>query len=508
MKTSSIKIIYILLLFFAANLSFKSYAEPNAKKQKKAKYVFFFIGDGMSSPQINMAEAALNEKEFKDIYYGNNKKNAPGESEIKHLCFSRFPAMGMATTFAQNRYITGSAAAATALATGHKTTINTIGKNGDHTKNYKNIAEQAKEQGKKIGIITSVSIDHATPAGFYAHVNNRNDFEKIDNQMIKTGFDYFAGGSVRFDTWKDKNIEQYKKEAAKNGYTYINTKTGFNKLNRKSGKVIATISLLDTDVSDGKALPYNIDLGKYKEEDKITLASFTKKGIELLDNPKGFFMMVEGGKIDWTGHANDVATNIQEVFALDKAIKTAYDFYLKHPDETLIIVTGDHETGGLTLGFAGTGYSSSYKDLSNQNISFKAFADTVDTWKKDGKITFEEAMEKTKKYFGLGNADLPLTGYEKERLHNAFIRSTEGKTDMSKEEEHLAYGKYDPFTVTITHILNNKAGVNWATYAHTALPVPVFAIGARQDLFNGYYDNTDIPKKISSAAGLNLFTDK
>lgn len=464
---------------------------------KTPKYVFFFIGDGMSNTQINVTEAALNDVNFK------LKSSSLKSVGIGALNIRKFPVVGMATTHAQDQYITDSAAAGTALASGSKTTVNTIGKNGDRTQNLKNMAEMAKEKGMKIGIVSSVSIDHATPACFYAHTNDRNDYQIIGEQLINSNFDYFAGGSVLYNKYVGKTLQQYKADAIAKGYKYVNTKADFNSLSKTSGKVIATLKRFDTNIQDGNAMPYALDLDiQASDDDKISLADFTQKGIDILDNEKGFFMMVEGGKVDWACHANDVVTSTFDMIAFDEAVKKALDFYNNHKEETLIIITGDHETGGLTLGFSATDYGNSFDKLNYQNISFQEFTYKVASWKTAGTKTFAQALDEVKTAFGLGDAtkNLALSTYETGLLSNAFTKSMGGSLSLLPEELKLYYGTYDPFTVTVTHILNNKAGIDWTTYAHTAVPVPVFAIGQGQYEFSGYYDNTDLAKKIMTVA--------
>lgn len=480
---------------------------------KTPKYIIFLIGDGMATPQINMAEAALNEPSFRSSYEAQLRSaNAVGVADLN---IRKFPITGMATTHAEDRYITDSAAAATALATGRKTTINTIGMNGNRTESIETMAEMAKKKGMKVGIISSVSIDHATPACFYAHRPDRNDYEEIGNQLLTSDFDYFAGGSVCWNKRKTlKTAAEYKIEAEKNGYKYVDDKTTFEALNNQSGKVIATLNLLGTGgyTKDGSSLPYVVDFDQQKAEDKISLADFTRKGFEIMDNDNGFFMMVESGKIDWSCHANDVVTSTFDMLAFDDVIGAALDFYNEHPDETLIVITGDHETGGLTLGFSATDYETAFDLLKAQNISFQEFSYKVSDWaKSETRPTFEEALTEVTNNFGLKNETTDaeespnykkptyeLTDYEVGLLQKAFITSMEGKgaANMLPEELQLYYGTYDPFTVTITHILNNKAGIDWTTYAHTAVPIPVFAIGQGERLFSGYYDNTDVAKTI------------
>ncbi|MCG8410312.1 MAG: alkaline phosphatase [Bacteroidales bacterium] len=467
---------------------------------KTPKYIFYFIGDGMGAPQINVTEAALNEPEFQST---RTKSVGIGSLNLRQL-----PVTGMQTTHAEDRYITGSAASATALATGYKTSIGTIAMNSSHTKDYKTIAEMAKQKGLKVGIVSSVSIDHATPACFYAHTDSRSKYQDIGQDLINSNFDYFAGGSVRHNKYKNYSITNFINDASSNGYTYINTRSAFDALNKESGKVIATLEKFKTNTSDGCALPYLIDLDALNSpNDKITLSEFTAKGIELLDNDKGFFLMVEGGKIDWACHANDVVSSIYNTIEFDKAIGIAINFYKKHPNETLIVVTGDHECGGLTLGYSSTGYQTAFNLLQYQSMSYVEFENKVRNWAKTKNATFQTALNQAQAAFGLGNAslnsNLGISDYERNLLQNAFNRSMTGESTHEPEEISVIYGSYDPFTITITHILNNKAGIDWASYKHTAVPIPVFAMGQGMYEFSGYYDNTDVAKKIIKIAQLN-----
>lgn len=537
-KTNLLKTIGLSVVLSVASLAMFSCSDDNDSTgngdggdettlTNVPKYVIFLIGDGMSTPQINVAEAALNEPEFKKAYEEQtgqpiNLRSGTRAVGLGKMNIREFPIAGMANTHAEDRYITCSAAAATALATGYKTTINTIGMNGDRTRNLKTMAEMAKEKGMKVGIVSSVSIDHATPACFYAHTPDRNNFEEIGNQLLTSGFDYFGGGTVR---WNKRttltNAAEYKAEAATKGYKFVDTKAEFNVLNSESGKVIATLNLIGTGgyTGDSSAMPYVIDLDEQEEDNKISLADFTKKGFELLDNENGFFMMVESGKIDWACHANDVVTSTYDMIAFDEVIGAALDFYNEHPEETLIVITGDHECGGMTLGFAATDYETAFGLLKVQNISFMEFSMKVSQLAQQATPpTFEETLAEVTAAFGLVDEytdaekepnylepTYELSDYECNLLRNAFKVSMEGRgsANILPEELKLYYGNYDPFTVTITHILNNKAGVEWTTYEHTGTPVPVFAIGQGQDQFSGYYDNTDVAKKIISVAKLD-----
>jgi alkaline phosphatase len=467
------------------------FSEAQAKKAtdiyqgKQAKYVFYFIGDGAGMPQRTAAEMYL--------------KSVKGEDAT--LLMNTFPAQGITTTFANNRFITGSAAAATALASGIKTNINYIGVDKE-LNSVKNMAEMAKEKGKKVGIISSVSIDHATPACFYAHQPTRKMYHEIDMDLANSSFDFFGGGGmVDPEGKKSKNpLGNALETAKKNGFKLVNDKASFMALNKKSGRVIA----VNNHLPDAQALPYQMD----NTADDIALDEFTAKAIELLDNKKGFFLMVEGGKIDWACHANDAAAAIKDTLVFDDAITVAYKFYQKHPDETLIVITGDHECGGMSLGFAGTKYDSNFEILKKQKKSFQFFQDVVlADFKKEntGKADFSLIQPIITEYFGLafeGNDITSLKDYEIRQLENAFLKTMAGAVIKSGSSDFLLYGDYDPLVMEITHLLNNKAGIAWTSYSHTGVPVSTSAIGKGSEIFNGYYDNTDVAIKIMSFLGV------
>ncbi|MFW5489523.1 MAG: alkaline phosphatase [Desulfovibrio sp.] len=449
-------------------------------KGAPAKYVFFFIGDGMGIPQRSATQAFTNTKMEMD----------------------KFPAQGVTTTFANDRFITGSAASATALASGQKTNINYIGVDPNY-KPVQTVAEIAKSQGKKVGIVSSVSIDHATPAAFYAHVPTRKMYHEIDHALAMSGFDYFGGGGMIDPTGKKskKPLGDARILAQKNGYKIIDNKKDFEAA-KPGQKIIAWNHWLQ----DDQALPYVMDI----TAEDITLPEFTAKGIELLDNDKGFFMMVEGGKIDWACHANDAAAALRNTVAFDLAIQEAVKFYKKHPNDTLIVVTGDHECGGLTLGFAGTKYESDFNLLANQMASFTKFdQDVMAPYKKahGADAKFEDLMPVITENFGFtftGDAKkdpMVLKPYEITQLKDAFKRSMSGEK-IKDPQGYLLYGGYEPLTITLTHLLNNKSGLAWTSYKHTGVPVTTSALGVGSETFNGYYDNTDVAKKIKSVMGV------
>lgn len=493
MKTNKLSVKKVVLIIALCAVVILNVMSPAAFATQiytgsPAKYVFYFIGDGLGQPQRTAAEA----------YYA---AKAGLKAGVRTMKMSDFPAQGLTTTYANDRFITGSAAAATALACGYKTNINYISVDPNF-KPLKTIAEMAKEQEKKVGIVSSVSIDHATPAGFYAHQPTRKLYHEIAHDLANSGFDYFAGGGFIDPTGKKskKPLGDALAKARQNGYTIVTDKKAFMALAPSDELVIA----YNKNLPDGKALPYHLD----NTHDDISLAEFTRKGIEILDNPNGFFMMVEGGKIDWACHANDAVSAIIDTLAFDDAIGEALKFYADHPDETIIVVTGDHECGGLSLGFSGTKYETSFDVLKHQSISFQKFTDTVmASYKKQGsRADFKDVLPEIEKYFGLtvnGKGIYGLADFELAELKKAFEQSMSG-VEVKSPVDYVLYGGYDPLTVKITHILNRKAGLGWTSYSHTAVPVITAAKGVGADIFNGYYDNTDVAWKLMSIMGITV----
>jgi alkaline phosphatase len=461
-------------------------ADKFYKGSPPAKYIFFFIGDGMGIPQRTAAE----------MY------------RKKRLLIDTFPAQGITTTYAADRFITGSAAASTALSSGQKTNIGMIGMAPDQ-RQVSTIAEMARDMGMKVGIVSSVSIDHATPAAFYAHFPKRSQYYDIALALVESNFDFFGGGGLKDPTDKKKKSKSYKGDAyeiiKRSGYKIVTNKSDLMGLKPGEGKIFARNARLP----DGNALPYAIDM----TPEDITLCELTAKAIELLENPKGFFLMVEGGKIDWACHANDATAAIEDTIAFDQAAQEAVDFYKRHPHDTLIVVTADHECGGLTLGFAGTEYASYFEVLRNQNISFQKFSDEVlKTYKEGckGNCKFEDVKPMITKHFGLkfvGNPKedrLVLEDYQIKVLREAYLRSLLSEKVESKGPlTSLLYGRYEPLTVSITRLLNNKAGLGWTSFKHTGVPVSTSAMGLGAEIFNGYYDNTDVALKIMSVMGIS-----
>ena len=466
------------------------------------KYVFLFIGDGMTYPQFQTASAYLSINADKDTILTTNEM----------LNFMKFPVSGSATTYDSTSFCPDSASTATSIASGHKTYSGVLNMNEAKNKTYTTIAESLKAAGYKIGIISSVNINHATPAAFYAHQSSRNNYYEIGLELIASNFDYFAGGALLKPTGdKSENVQPDLYDlATAGGYKVVKTQAEAQALTADAGKAI----VIAEDLADSNSMNYEID----RADTAWALKDYVQQGITMLNNDKGFFMAIESGKIDWACHANDAGSTIHDTIALADAVQVAIDFAAEHPDETLILVTGDHETGGLSIGFAGTNYNTYLKNINYQTISYAKYdADYVAKY-VESKTPFADAMKDVTALFGLvlpdqadsaANKTLVLTDYEVAELKKAYDITLKGGfgTDangksLQTAEEYIQYGTYTPFSVTVTHLLNNKSGINFSSYSHTGLPAAVYASGVGQELFVGGYDNTDIYNKMAQLLGI------
>ncbi|MCG8639004.1 MAG: alkaline phosphatase, partial [Desulfobacterales bacterium] len=335
------------------------------------------------------------------------------------------------------------------------------------------------------------------PAVFAAHNPNRNAENEIAYDFLDSGVDYFAGGGYRHfvpKEWQwgkskrkdDINVAQ---EFYKLGYqiflTEYDTKTFRNYQPKGEEKVFAAFTY--------SHLPYEIDR---VQEEVPSIAELTAKGIDLLDNYKnGFIMMVEGGRIDHACHANDPVATIYDTLAFDAAIAEAYKFYQRHPNETLIVVVGDHETGGFALGF-GKNYFLNMGRLLDVQVST---ADVLNYGEGNYSKNFNNDRAAYFAYLAenLGLADLTMD--ERAKIEAAMeLVETDSKIESS------TYGGYDPIAITVTHILSERANMHWTTYAHSGTAIPLSAIGMKAEQLGGFKDNTEIAKELAAIMELEL----
>ncbi len=521
LKRSKLLLVMMLMLI-------SSIATANGKKNQLPKYVFFFLGDGMSAAQTQAAEAYLT------TLNGGSARNAEDLLlPMNRLNMSKMDVLGMQTTFDSYALMTDSASSATAFASGHKTRSGTIGMDPTLSVNFKSVAEMALEQGKKVGVITSVSLDHATPAAYYASVTNRGLMNSIATQLANSGYHFFGGGGLVCPTSACRSGDTSNNVweiLADNGYTVLNDYDSIMSLHdNPMDKVVA----INPYLQDSQAMPYAIDI----PDGNLSLAEMTDVAVSVLSNTengnkwgcnkwkkrgcgnwnskkndKGFFLMVEGGKIDWACHANDAMATIGDVLDFDDAIGIALSFYYNNPNETLIIVTGDHETGGMTVGHATTAYTAYYEKLLGQNVSFQHFgANQMALHKEEYQSDYDwtnptnlednpEIIDVLFDAFGLDY--YTLNNFQKEKLEDAYDKTMSGMNGNSSPENTLLYGGYDPFVVTVTHILNEISSIGWTSYSHTGVPIPLFAQGNSAERFAGFYDNTDIAKRLAVLLGV------
>ncbi len=446
----------------------------------KARYVFYFIGDGMGVNQVNGTET----------YRGA----VEGRIGITPLTFGNFPVVGLANTQSATNGVTDSAAGGTALATGKKTRNGALGVLADGETRVTSVAQWAKESGRAVGVATSVSIDHATPAAFYAHVGRRQETYQIGKDMIAAGFDFYAGSDfLSPEGGKSKGEPSLYEQCKEAGYAVVR---GYDSYKKKAKKAERVLLLQPEEASkkDRTALPYAID----RTKKDLSTADITRAGIHFLTkrNPDGFFLMVEGGKIDWACHANDAGAMVHEVEDLDDAVRVAYEFYEQHPDETLIVVTADHETGGLSLGTGA--YDLRSHLLKYQTMSIEQYGKHIgELRQKMGQdFTWEVVKADLTAHFGFWEG-VTLNDNQTNRLKQACERLIKG---IAQSEESL-YQKDNELATTAKRVLNEAALIGWQSGGHSNGYVPVFAIGVGAERFTGRMDNTEIPLKIAEAAG-------
>ena len=463
--------IILLMFLFALTLS----------AQGKAKYVFYFIGDGMGVNQVNAAETYLGALQ--------------GRIGIQPLCFPSFPYSAFVNTQSATNGVTDSAAGGTALACGQKTKNGTLGMLKDLTTSVSSIADWARNSGAAVGITTSVAIDHATPAAFYAHVKERHEQYTIGKQLVESGNDFYAGSDFTIPTDPEyPNGPTLYEEANAKGYTIARGYADYQKRAANAKKMILLQSE-EASKADRYSIPYALD----RKDGDLTLTDITRAGIDFLmkkqGEKNGFFMMIEGGKIDWACHANDLAF-IPELIDMDNAVKVAYDFYKQHPDETLIIVTADHETGGIVLS-RGL-YEINLAAVGNQRITIEKLGKELHKMHdvKGDKLLWDDVKTFLAENFGFWDK-ISLTDEQTQRLESSFKKIMDG---TSKDQRTL-YQNDDELAVTVRSIMSECAQVGWHVTSHSNGYVPCFAIGAGAEQIHGRIDNTEIPKIVAKTAG-------
>lgn len=434
--------------------------------EQAPKYIFYFIGDGMGPGAVMGTDTYLR----------------LAAERTTPLLWETFPHASLATTFSFNSPVTDSAAAGTALSTGQKTRNNMLGMGPDSVA-VSNLAEWLQPLGYGIALVTNVAADDATPGAFYAHVPSRDHAYDIDTQAAESGLSFLAGSRIRGIKRNNKYSGIYEK-FTDNGWKVIK---GAQNYEPSSPKVLL---VNDTDTLSNNS-GYSIDF----PAERNLLRDYTKAAIQHMTthSPEKFFMMIEGGNIDWAAHDNDAATIIRETLDFEETLGLAYDFYRAHPDETLIVVTADHETGGMTVGRKSVGYNCYPKLIEGQSISKAEFGELVSQLlKREQPVTKEEMKQILTNRIGFYTL-IPINEAQQKRLDETFERTFVTRNDYFND---ALYHKFPEFVEEVFDIFNETAGFGFTTTKHSGNPVGVYSIGPGSELLSAPMDNTDIPKLI------------
>ncbi|WP_339226714.1 alkaline phosphatase [Oceanobacillus sp. FSL K6-2867] len=417
-------------------------AKPNSTSKngnKKVENVIFMIPDGFSAN------------------YASNYRTYKGEEAVwdSHL-------KGMFSTYSANSDITDSAAAGTAMSTGEKTNNGVIGQDPEGNE-LETILEASQEEGKASGLVATSTITHATPASFTAHVDSRNNETEIARQMIANEVDVILGGGKNNFLPDSEGGNQQElnliDEAEEQGYEFVETRDQL--LDNKRIAVNKGEKLLGLFADDALAPEFH-----RAETEEPSLAEMTESAIDILEEDKdGFFLVVEGSQIDWAGHANDAAWAMSDVAAFEKAVEEAIDFAEKD-GKTLVVVGGDHDTGGMTTGSNGS-----------MNLNADLLTNVTAT------------------------GDYMAAQLNEDRSNVSEVLETHTGFELT-EEEVQAIQQAENAPLAINKVVSDRANVGWTSTNHTGADIPVYAYGPQSHKFAGFHDNTDLPKIMAEAMKL------
>ena len=445
-----------------------------AAEARQPKYIFYFIGDGLGINHI----------------HGTELYNAAVHPEMERggkLSFTDFPIRSYVTNHSSSSLVTDSSAAATALASGVKTVNGYMGVDA-YVKPAKSLTELLSARGMYVGVATNVAVNHATPSAFFGHDKSRSSYGTLFEQLLASEVD-FAAGSTILHKRSGYTPEEYIEKAKSEGWEFSNSP---NSAKEVSGKRV----LLLSPNLDEQALKYSVDC----QAGDPTIVDYTDAALGYLEREagkNGFLLMVEAGHIDYCAHDNDAVTTFEEVNHLSQSVQLALDFYAKHPKQTLIVITADHETGGLSLGYHD--YVMHPENLAYQRCSMVTLTAKMRAMRERGDLAWESMQALLCKELGLwdkvklNEADEKLL---KECFEQDFVRTAEEVVSLYNHNEKLASLAID--------VLNRAAQINWISLDHTGMQVPLYVKGAGEELFYNCYDNTDIPKAIARAMGLTL----
>lgn len=453
------KVKKILLVHFLVITIILSYSVISLAAQ--AKNIILMIGDGMGPAHVQTA-----------WLYATRQL---GKNLIMTEVMDKGETAYMVNDTADST-VTESAAAAVQMATGVKVLARAVGI-GPDGKILKTILEMANERGKATGLVTTSGITDATPAAFVAHVERRSEEEKIAEQLIKSNVNILFGGRKQFfipeaEKGKRKDGRNLLNEARQNGYLVVETAEAMKKA--QGEKILGLFN-------QGNML-FEIDR---KGSIEPSLSEMTAKALEVLNrNKEGFFLMVEAGRIDHAAHHHDIAAVISDTLEFDEAINIVYNFQKSNPD-TLLIITADHETGGLAvLGHSHT--SVEYVGINLEGIS-KIRGSHEKRNKELGKDpTPEKIKEVIKKYY-----DIDLKDDEVKIIKEDFLRKLDPK--------HFHYD----MDGSIGFVLRLYHRIGWTGDSHSATPLFLWGIGPGSEKIKGWRHNTELFKMMKEAYGFN-----
>ena len=443
--------------------------------QQQAKYIFLFIGDGMGINHI----------------YGTELYNATNHPEMENngrVSFSRFPVRTFVSNHSSSSLVTDSSAAATAIASGVKTVNGYMGVDADK-RPVKSVAELAAERGMATGVATNVAMNHATPSAFYSHAESRSDYKEIFDQYVASDIDFAAGATVLCRRKSGITPQDCVEQAKEAGIKVVQDAREAAKV--RKGRVL----LLGKDLRK-KTLEYANDM---KEGDQ-SIVDYTAAAIEYFERTakkSGFMLMVEAGHLDYCAHDNDAVTTFEEVNHLSQSVQLALDFYKKYPEQTLIIVTADHETGGLCLGYKN--YKMNMERLAWQKHSIISLTDKMRQLRLAGKTSWEDMQSLLRSELGFW-IHVKLRNKDEQTLRKTFDKYF---VETAGEVVSL-YNHNEKLASTAVGILNKRAYIDWISLDHTGAQVPLYVKGAGVEHFYECYDNTDIARAIAKSMGAKL----
>ncbi|HEY7884309.1 MAG TPA: alkaline phosphatase [Cellvibrionaceae bacterium] len=422
-------------------------AMPLLAKELPSRLILV-IGDGMGM-------------EFVTAY--RHYKQNPDSSVLERTLFDQW-LLGMSATHPHDhQQVTDSAASATAFSAGVKSFNGAIGV--DHHGNpVETVLERAKKHGYTTAMVATSQINHATPASFAAHIDSRHKYDEIADQYLDRRYqempwvDVLIGGGTRYFVREDRNLV---KGFMALGYQYADNFGAFSGLTRAPALALLA----------AQGLPYAIDGDM---QDRLTVMA--RKALALMPADKPFFMMIESSQIDWCGHANDIACAMREMADTEAMLYVLKDYADKHPG-TLIVVTADHSTGGLSIGADGV-YRWRPEVVKNVTASAGVIAKTMKANAKDWHEHWQALTA------------LRLDDQQKKSLQ------TRVKSAAKKQEGAAGDEADDQLLAEVLSLINRASHTGWTSSGHTGGDVPVMAYGPGREAFIGFMDNTDIAKKL------------